>query len=230
MIDRFTGDGIGDLTVGRLPARTLTEAGILVKKLIAYQQSHPLNSALLVSDINDGYNFEQASDNLKGQLPGNLQVEEIKRGREDAVTAKARLFDALNRGQKVVNYVGHGSLDLWRGSLLTATKAEALTNQRLGMFVMMTWLNGYFEDAYNDSLSEGLMKTDRGAAIAVGVSLGITLPGEQARIKSELYRLLFGATSQLTIGEAVQRAKQVTANGDIRKTWILLGDPTLRLK
>jgi hypothetical protein len=94
----------------------------------------------------------------------------------------------------------------------------------------MTCLNGYFEDAALDLLGEGLMKAGQGGAVAVWASSGMTVADEQARVNRELYRLLFDAAPQLTIGEAVRRAKQVTADMDIRKTWVLLGDPTLRLK
>jgi hypothetical protein len=45
----------------------------------------------------------------------------------------------------------------------------------------------------------------------------------------ELVRLLFNGES-LTLGEAVQRAKAATSDGDVRRTWILFGDPTTRLK
>jgi len=41
--------------------------------------------------------------------------------------------------------------------------------------------------------------------------------------------LLFNGQG-LTIGEAVMRAKQATSDSDIRRTWILFGDPTLRLR
>ncbi|KKM80007.1 hypothetical protein LCGC14_1344230, partial [marine sediment metagenome] len=63
----------------------------------------------------------------------------------------------------------------------------------------------------------------------VWTSSGLTLPGEQTVMNLELIRLLFNGEG-LTIGEAVMRAKQAVTNGDIRRTWILFGDPTLRLR
>jgi hypothetical protein len=35
---------------------------------------------------------------------------------------------------------------------------------------------------------------------------------------------------RLTIGEVMMRAKAAVSNGDVRRTWILLGDPTTRLR
>jgi hypothetical protein len=34
----------------------------------------------------------------------------------------------------------------------------------------------------------------------------------------------------LTLGEAVRRAKAATGDSDVRRTWILFGDPTTKLK
>jgi hypothetical protein len=53
--------------------------------------------------------------------------------------------EAINRGQKIVNYMGHRSTNQWRGSLLTGDEARALTNaDRLPLFVMMTCLTATY--------------------------------------------------------------------------------------
>ena len=48
-------------------------------------------------------------------------------------------------------------------------------------------------------------------------------------MNQELIRLLFNGEST-TIGEAVAKAKAVVNDQDVRKTWLLFGDPTTRLK
>ena len=48
-------------------------------------------------------------------------------------------------------------------------------------------------------------------------------------MNKDLIKLLFGEGS-LTLGEATARAKASVTDQDIRKTWILFGDPTTRLK
>jgi hypothetical protein len=48
-------------------------------------------------------------------------------------------------------------------------------------------------------------------------------------MNKELIKLLFNGES-LTLGEATSRAKAATNNQDVRKTWILFGDPTTRLR
>ena len=120
-----------------------------------------------------------------------------------------------------------------------ASEARELSNSQLPVFVMMSCLNGYFQDVVVDSLSEALLKAEHGGAVAVWASSGLTYPQGQAQMNRAFYEALFAANgdgfakkagSLLTLGEAVQQAKAAISDTDVRRTWILLGDPTLRLK
>jgi hypothetical protein len=209
----FDGDELPEMAVGRLPTASAEEATAVVTKIINYEgYAGLMNEVLLVSDRNDFFNFEQASAKIAELIPGNLTVNEIFRGRN--ATAKSDLLDLLNQGQLLVNYFGHGSTKIWNGNLLTYADV---------------CLNGFFQDPYNESLAEGLLKAPLGGAVAVWTSSGLTDPEGQVPLNEELIQLLFNGQG-LTIGEAVMRAKQVVNDRDIRRTWILFGDPTLRLK
>src|SRR5262249_34094060 len=115
----FNNDGLPELATGRLPFRTQSEAATMVSKILSYEASRPSSEALLVSDANDGFDFEAANSQVRDLLPGSLKVNRVDRGRVDSSAAKAALIDSINRGQKIVNYVGHGSVNLWKGDLLT---------------------------------------------------------------------------------------------------------------
>ena len=231
----FNDDGLPELATGRLPFRTQNEAVTMVSKILSYERSRPATEALLVADANDGFDFEAANTLVRDMLPTSLKVNRIDRGRLDNAAAKTALIDAINRGQKIVNYMGHGSVNQWKGDLLTNDDATGLTNaDRLSLFVMMTCMNGYFQDASLDSLAESLLKAERGGAAAVWASSGMTSPDAQAHINQQLYLSLFGGGSTknqtFTLGEATMRAKAATGDADVRRTWVLLGDPTMRLK
>lgn len=225
----FDGDGLVEMAVGRLPVRTAQEAALMVAKIIGYEPSEAGEGILLVADRNRGYDFATANDQLRSLIPAAVKIEEIRRGQVDDATTKSQLLESLNRGPWIVNYTGHGSVDLWAGSLLTSADARALSNGgRLSVVVTMTCLNGYFHDPALDGLAEALMKAERGGAVAVWASSGLTGPGEQTVMNQALYRLLFsGAGDHLTLGEATARAKIAISDGDIRRTWILFGDPTM---
>lgn len=225
----FNNDGLPELAVGRLPARTAKEAGLLVGKLIAYESASPSEELLLVADRNDGFNFEAASESLRPLIPSHLRVNQVYRGRSDDATARRSLLEAINRGQKLVNYAGHASVNVWRGNLLTSEESHSLENgERLSMFVMMNCLNGYFQDVALDSLAESLLKAERGGAVAVWASSAMTYPDQQALMNREFYRQL--GNRSLTLGEAAARAKAAVLDPDVRRSWILLGDPTTRIK
>jgi len=77
------------------------------------------------------------------------------------------------------------------------------------------------------------MKAD-GGAVAVWASTGMTGPNDQWTMNEELYRVIFGGGvikgQTQTIGEAARTAKTRIADIDIRRTWVLLGDPSMRLR
>jgi hypothetical protein len=80
-----------------------------------------------------------------------------------------------------------------------------------------------------ESIAETLVKVVGGGAIGVWTSSGVTEPANQLPMNKELLKLLFNGSS-LTLGEAMSRAKAATSDQDVRKTWILFGDPTTRLR
>ena len=228
----FNGDGLADMAVGRLPIRSAREAAAIVNKIVGYDRSTRSEGVLLVADDSlDGADFEVASTELRGVIPADQRVEQINRGGLDPLTAKSRVLDAINRGQKVINYIGHGNAEAWRAGLLTTEDVSGLSNgESLSLFMMMTCLNGYFHDAQLDSLAESLLRAEKGGAVAVWASSGMTQPGDQGVMDIEMFRRLFDANGSLTLGEIALRAKAQALNKDARLTWVLFGDPTTRLR
>ena len=134
----FDGDGLPELAVGRLPVLTAEEAARVVAKIASYESSEGGAGLLLVADRNDGFDFEGANAALGSLLPAGAEVREIRRGQTDDATARAQLIESLNSGPRLVNFTGHGSVDFWRGNLLTAGDAAGLGNgERPSVFVMM---------------------------------------------------------------------------------------------
>ena len=136
----------------------------------------------------------------------------------------------VNDGALLVNYLGHGSEDGWGGGIFTATDAESLNNGlKLPFFIAMTCWNGWFPNPYTTTLAEALVNAPLGGAVAVWASSGMTEPEGQSLMNKELIRLLFNGEA-LTLGEATARAKAAVGDMDVRRTWILFGDPATRLK
>jgi hypothetical protein len=183
-----------------------------------------------VADRTDIFDFERASRGLRDLLPPETRVREVFLGQGDAEEARREILESLNSGQLLVNFLGHGSVEVWRGDLLSSADARALRNgTRLPFLVAMNCLNGFFHDVYTESLAESLLKAEGGGAVAVWASSGLTLPAEQAVMDRALLETLF-APGGATLGEATLRARASVRDRDVRRTWILFGDPATRLR
>jgi hypothetical protein len=229
----FDGNGIADVSTGRIPVRTVAEANTVISKIINYSPANTNNSALLVADTQGSYffNFEAADDQVGAALPAGMPIQKVYRRLQTTdATAKANIISQLNAGPAVVVYSGHGNVDIWGGSIFTATDAATLTNgNRLPFVVVMDCLNGYFADPSLESLSETLLKTPNGGAAAAFASSGLTIPTGQHAMGLQMFQLLYGGTS-IAIGDASRQAKLATTDMDVRRTWILFGDPTLKIR
>ena len=227
----FDGDGLAEMAVGRLPVRTPQDAAIVVGKIVSYDRTPATNSALLVNDWNTGYNFQEASLSARSLIPATTPVVQVDRMVMSDSAAKAAIIENLNQGPKLVNYLGHGSVGIWNGNLFTSTDAKALRNRdQLSVYLMMTCYTGWFLDPTNDGLAEVLLKSADGGAAAVWASSGLTEAAGQVSINQDLLKSLFSGKLPTTIGEAIQKAKATTGDSDVRSTWTLFGDPSMKLR
>ena len=129
-----------------------------------------------------------------------------------------------------MNFSGHGSTEMWQGGLFTSTAAGTVTNGAATPFVVaMTCLNGYFADVWTYSLAEAVLLAPGGGAVGVWASSGLTESAPQAVLNQAFITALYGGAST-TVGEAAQVAKAAVADADVRNTWILFGDPSMRIR
>ena len=67
------------------------------------------------------------------------------------------------------------------------------------------------------------MRNANGGAMAAWASSAMTFADGQASLSQEFYRQVFRTRARL--GDAAIRAKATALDGDVRRTWILFGDP-----
>jgi hypothetical protein len=225
------GDGYADFAIGRLPTRTPADAAVMLNKIIARGTPTAAwsNAVLSIADEPNTYDFPASAASAMTFVPASMTKQSILIANSASPTTD--IINALDQGQLVFNYVGHGSNETWSNSLVfTSQDASALTNgNRLPFAVIMDCLNGYFHDVYSYSIAEALLENPNGGAVAVWASSTLAEPDGQEVMNRELFRLLF-STPGLTIGEAVNRAKRATSDVEVRKSWILFGDPSMRLQ
>jgi uncharacterized repeat protein (TIGR01451 family) len=224
------GTGGEDLAIGRLPVSTPEQAAVVVGKLTS--RGTPSGSwaqkAVLVADVPDTWNFEGAVTTLTGLLPAPMASSATVIRVASTPSPRDAVLAAMNAGSLFVDYVGHGSTGLWNHNVLTDTDANALQNaNRLPFVAAMTCLNAYFHDLFTRSMAEALLTAPNGGAVAVWSSSTLTEPGPQVIMNQELLRNIFGPST--TIGQAILKAKQATPDPDVRRSWNLLGDPSMKL-
>jgi len=230
----FRNDGMPEMAIGRLPARTAAEAETMITKIVNYSPVNQVQSALMVADKIDAktnFNFEVASEELGGMLPATIGMQKVFRGDNSNAVVRDQVIGGINQGPLLVSFLGHGSVEVWTGGpILSAADVAQLNNgQRLPVFFLMTCLNGYYQNPTRESLAESFLRSTSDGAVAVWASSGMTDPYAQMEASRALYQQLFGG-EPITLGEAIRKAKSANGNIDVRRTWILLGDPSMRLR
>jgi hypothetical protein len=216
-------DGVPDIAIGRLSVRTADEADTVVRKILDHDGvAGRARGGLFVADQNsDGLDFEMSSAQGAAAVADLIPVDTLFAGQMGAAAA-ATLLTKLDHGPFLVNYFGHGSIEVWDG-LLSSTDAAALTNAGSSIYVSMNCLNGFFHDLYTESLAEALLKAPRGGAVAVWASSTLTSFAPQTTLNREFLKRL----TRTSLGEAATAAKRAITDADARRTWILFGDPTM---
>jgi uncharacterized repeat protein (TIGR01451 family) len=228
----FQETGFATIATGRIPARTPAEAALVVSKIVDYEQGGSAGSwthqALVVADQNIGVDFSAEAEMANALLPPSVVTTKILADGQDPSVVSQQILDAVNNGVLLVNYTGHGSEEQWSfADLLDDTSVATLTNGgRLPVFLLMDCLNGFFHDVYATSLSTSLLMAPNGGAVAVWASSGFTTAPPQASMDQALLRTLAANPSE-PLGQAILTAKSAITDPDVRRTWILFGDPAM---
>jgi uncharacterized repeat protein (TIGR01451 family) len=231
----FNDSSIATMATGRLPVSTGAEAKLVAGKVATYEgqsTNGPWTSqALIVADMNDTENFTKDSQLVQAQLPSSIQVTDVFLSTMSIPDAQQAILTAINAGQLVVNYSGHGSEDEWSGdNLFNSSQASALTNgTSLPVFLIMDCLNGLFQDVSEEPLAVSLMLAPGGGAVAVLASSGLNQAAPQTTLDKLVVEAATGP-SQLALGDAILKAKSGITNPAVRKTYNLLGDPAMQIK
>jgi hypothetical protein len=226
----FNNDGLAEIAVGRIPARNAATVTLLFNKLTTFEQTVAQGlsrGAIFASDLPDGYDFEGLSNRLCQQLPATVPCIKINRALPNA---NAVLMGEMNNGRFIVNYSGHGNVGVWAASnFFSSTHAGQLSHSNKAIYTMLTCLNGYFINP-TDSLSEVLLKNPNGGAVSTWASSGLTTPDVQEVMATRFYNQI--AAGNITrIGDLIKDAKTTINFGrDVRLSWVLLGDPTMKVK
>ncbi|MDP3940047.1 MAG: C25 family cysteine peptidase, partial [Deltaproteobacteria bacterium] len=242
-------DSLPDVALGRLPVKSAAELDSLVAKIAGYA-AQPLSQewqarALLVAD--DGFRdfhageaaiFEGASDAMVAQLPPNfdplkLFLSDIPEVEQQTV-ARQVIIDTLNAGALTAVYTGHGAITLWADEVIFRASDLALLRNadRLPFVMVLNCLNGLFSAPLGDALGESMLLKENAGAAAFFAPTGVSPIGGQDIFGEAVMRTIF-REGHTRIGDALVRARESILGleffDDLSESWVLLGDPAMRL-
>jgi hypothetical protein len=143
------------------------------------------------------------------------------------------LLGAIDRGARIVDFVGHGNLEEWGypPPLLSVQDVPRLRSPAPALFLGWGCQTAYDVDPGDEALNARLLFASRGAAVAIG-STGLDLAEPQSRLAVELFKAMFHERGDITVGDALMRAENraLGRNADALpavQSYELFGDPAI---
>lgn len=229
-----------DMAIGRFPVTKPEEVSIIVKKTMAYAsdpQVGPWRRNILWI-TNEEKRFQVWTDNLAGELSqkGFTAQKVYPESKEKSNQQHTRrILDALNEGQNLVYFYGHGGRYIWRTGppdyrknhdLFTLADLDKLqSTKRLSVILSFTCYSAPFDHPGADSIGEKFLRLpEKGAVAFLGASWR-----NSPNIK--MNRAFMDAFSEpIPVGDAMVAAKSGLRQRVIVETYNLMGDPAIPLR
>ena len=227
-----------DIATGIIPARTPSQVADYVAKVLKYEKNLPsANDRMGLLAVADGQEvvFKSDAQRFLDLFSGERFQADLFAPAAGSSDAEQQIVELFKQGYSVISYFGHGSIDMWgKDQLFSAQGVTALSGlKRYPVLLNFTCLTGLYTHPKVDSLAETFLWQLDGGAIAVLAPSSLTLPYDQSYLSRSLAQLIVDNPTA-TIGELhlkARRQTQVDNTGglDVMRTFMLFGDPALRL-
>ena len=254
-----TVDGIDsniDLVAGRIPAKNLDEANGYVNKVIDYELHSKKgvwrNLITLVADDGltsttyEGSEHTAPTEWIANQiLPQSFDLDKIYLADYPVVITGAgrrkpqvnqAIIDAINNGTLLINYIGHGSPEVWAHEIVfeKSVTIPQLHNKEYFFLVAATCDFAYYDIPNFESGAEELLFLKNAGMIASFNSARLVFSGLNHSLNYQfLNDLLDSQRDTLNLIKPMADAYFTTKqsfNGTNDKKYHLFGDPVLRLQ
>lgn len=248
-----------DMAIGRIPARTLTDAEAYLDKLIKYETAPTFgawrNTLLMVGDDEFGQGGANTRESvhildterlIRNNTPRYFDIKKIYLTEYAAVqsasvsgikkpTATEALLRNLNNGVLIVNYTGHGNPTVWAHERLLELSSDfdkIQNGDRQAVWIAATCTFGKFDIPDRQSFAEQLTLTPKRGAVASLATVRDVYSNWNAALNQAFYSNVFrnNQVSEYLGFAMVAARKQVGNNARVNdEKFHLYGDPSMRL-
>ena len=236
-----------DVAIGRIPAKTITEARWVVDKIISYG-SNPgrfgpwRTSYTFVADDGDMSLHMKMADSLSAVLESHnpifnqskiyLDEYELQQTASGPVypDVNAAIVETINQGTSFFNYVGHATVEgLALEKVLTLEDIELMHNpDRLTTMIVMGCSFVNISDPLLVSVGNTMLLNEESGAISIIAPSVEVFSSPNFQFNKALFTMFEQAEGPQTFGELVRSTKNETLNIQNRR-YSLLGDPAQAL-
>lgn len=247
-------NGTVDLGIGRIPARTVDEAEIVLDKIKTYQTKESMGNwrnvvTFIADDGNtaDGYttvHTDQAESlarfvnkNYPSFFTDRIYLDTYRRvmtaGGEKYPDVNVAINNRVKRGTLILNYTGHGNAKgLADESVIDIAGINSWDNyNRLAVVVTATCEFSRFDDN-ETSAGEYVLFNPIGAGVGLFSTTRLVYSGANFVLNSKFFKYVFEKDQQgnnLRLGDVMRLAKAAANTGINQLNFSLLADPALRL-
>jgi len=241
--------GAVDLGIGRIPAGKLSEAEIVVDKIINYKRKETLgnwrNVVTFIGDDEDNNTHMTQAESLANSVNISYPAfvtdkiyfdayQQISSsGGEKYPDVTAAINNSVKEGTLVMNYTGHANeKNLAAENVLDIGIINSWTNiNNLPIFVTATCEFSRY-DADEMSAGEQILFNPSGGGIGLFSTTRLVYSGKNFTLNSMFFKYIFKKDEQgnnLRLGDVMRLAKTGANTGTNQLNFSLLADPAIRL-
>ena len=247
----FTNDLV-DIGIGRFPVSTLSQANVLVDKVVRYYSKESFgswrNNIAFVADDGDGLDANThmwQADSLAniiddGYNDVNIEkiyldnyLQESTPGGNRSPNAQIAINNRINKGALLINYTGHGGQLGWTNERILEIKQinEWDNSNKLPLFMTATCKFSCFDNPEETSAGEYVLLNPNGGAIALLSTTRLVYSAPNYNLNTKFIKTIFKKENGEfpRLGDIFKTTKVLSGISANNRNFTLLGDPALRL-